>query len=122
VGATTKLLSVHPAIPGLHFKNNILAAESKGDNAYIYGAPYAYDRFGEGSLPVGSKSFVVKGSLPDPELLFAQELERVLNEKGIATTEEAKSTRTIEVPKGDLFYANMRLLHSHSVLFSVHGE
>jgi serine-type D-Ala-D-Ala carboxypeptidase/endopeptidase (penicillin-binding protein 4) len=113
VGATTKLLNVHPAIPGLHFKNNIVAAESKGDNAYIYGAPYAYDRFGEGSLPAGSKSFVVKGSLPDPELLFAQELERVLNEKGIATTEEAKSTRNIEVTKGDQFYANMHLLHSH---------
>jgi D-alanyl-D-alanine carboxypeptidase/D-alanyl-D-alanine-endopeptidase (penicillin-binding protein 4) len=113
IGATSKLIRMQPEIPGLILRNNILASESKGDNAYIYGAPYSFDRFGEGTLPAGSKSFVVKGSIPDPELFFAMEMERALNELGISVQEEPKTTRTFEQVTGDTFYSNMRLLHAH---------
>ena len=111
-GTKTTLLETIPAVPGLQFHNYVSSAGS-GDNSYIYGAPYSLDRFGTGTLPIRSPRFVVKGSLPDPELQFAQELMRVLKARGITIRDAAKTARQMPYDSASMRYAAKQLLYEH---------
>lgn len=113
VGAMTKLQRVSPTIPGLMFNNYIKAASGGGDNSYIYGAPYSLDRFGTGTLPAGQNNFLVKGSLPDPELQFAYEFEETLKNIGIDVDGGFKSARNLGVSSKEEDYSKRELLITH---------
>ncbi len=114
IGSAAILNEVEPEVPGLEFESYITASENKGDNAYIYGAPYQNFRFGQGTLPAGSSAFKVKGSIPDPELLFAQELQKTLEEQGIQISEKSTTTRLTNLQTDDNYYSSKRLIYSHS--------
>lgn len=85
-GTTSELISIYPEIKGLTFQNYILSENVRGDNSYIYGAPYSFDRFGVGSLPMNKNSFEVKGSIPDPEMAIGQLLFDQLINDGISVS------------------------------------
>lgn len=82
-GDSTKIVCTYPFIPGLTFHNSVVSANSKSDNAYVFGAPYSLDWFVDGSIPKGRESFIVKASIPDPEYLAAIELDQAIAERGI---------------------------------------
>lgn len=82
-GDSTEITCIRPYIPGLNVENRVKAADSRKDNAYVYGAPYSLDWFVQGSLPKGRESFQVKASIPDPEYVAAIELDQALSESGI---------------------------------------
>ena len=77
------LLSTFPVIPNLTLRNTLFSANGVGDNSWIYGGPYSYERSIRGSLGAYNKSFIVKGSLPDPEMQFLQAMKEAFNKKGI---------------------------------------
>jgi serine-type D-Ala-D-Ala carboxypeptidase/endopeptidase (penicillin-binding protein 4) len=89
----TTLVSTFPKVDNLNFNNQIIASSKRGDNSYIYGAPYSYERFGIGELPSNRKNFIVKGSIPDPEIQLATELKDKLESDGIKVEKGAKSYR-----------------------------
>ncbi|MCE3296155.1 MAG: dacB [Crocinitomicaceae bacterium] len=103
VGTKATLLRIFPEIKDLNFNNYIEASTAKGDNSYIYGAPYSYDRFGTGYLQRNA-SFTVRGTLPDPELQFVQELKRIFTLRGIIITGEAKGVRNMGLGPASLRY------------------
>ncbi len=71
VGSQTKILNISPKIPYLVLKNNVTVGEkASGDNSYIYGLPYDFHREIKGTLPLGKKTFTIKGSIPNPPLTF----------------------------------------------------
>lgn len=111
VGSKTELLSVFPAIKGLSFQNYITAENVKGDNSYIYGAPFSFDRFGIGSLPANRASFEVKGSLPDPEMALGQLFTEALEEAGIKVTGGYLTNRKTSI-KSD--YNSYKLIKKHN--------
>lgn len=113
VGTKAILLKIFPEVEGLHFNNYIEAAASKGDNSYVYGAPYSLDRFGTGYLPRNSSSFMVKGSLPDPELQFASELIRVFRAHGIQVSGQPRCFRNMNQTPAYLRYKSMSLVYLH---------
>ena len=80
-GDATKITGMNPEIPGLKFRNHVLAENISSDEAYVFGAPYSYDRFVRGSIPKGRSGFKVKASIPDPALLAAQQLQEALQTK-----------------------------------------
>lgn len=96
-GQKTKLIKTVPEILNLEFHNYILSSTKSGDNSYIYGAPYSLDRFGTGTLPINSKNFIVKGSLPDPEFQIAYEFQKLLLENGVSVNGGAKAVRQLEI-------------------------
>lgn len=68
-----------PPVPGLRILNELRSgAPGSGDQAYLYGAPYQFARYLRGSIPAGRGTFTIKGALPNPPLLLAQELKRAL--------------------------------------------
>jgi D-alanyl-D-alanine carboxypeptidase/D-alanyl-D-alanine-endopeptidase (penicillin-binding protein 4) len=114
VGSTAELIKTFPFVDGLQFKSYIYGRKGGGDNSYIYGAPYSLDRFGTGYLPVKSNPFVVKSSLPDPELQFAVEFYNALVAKGIRVSGKPKAARKENLPSASVRYANgHHLLYTH---------
>lgn len=113
VGSKATLLRVFPEIKKLNFNSYIVASKSRGDNSNIYGPPFSYDRFGTGHLPRNSKSFMVKGSLPDSELQFADELKRVLSLKGIQVSGNSKGVRNLNLGPANLRYQSKIKIFEH---------
>lgn len=111
-GAKTTLLETIPTIPGLNFHNYISTGGS-GDNSYIYGAPYSLDRFGTGTLAPKLSRFVVKGSLPDPELQFAQEMNRLMQERGVIVRDSVQTARQLAWKSPSVRYPAMKLLYEY---------
>lgn len=113
VGSAAVLQKVFPEIENLNYVNYIEASKSRGDNSYIYGAPFSLDRFGTGYLPRNSSSFMVKGTLPDPEYQFACELKRIFQLRGITIEGIAKGVRAANLGPAKLRYKDKVLLYSH---------
>lgn len=112
-GTRTTLLETFPVIPGFSF-HNYISTGGDGDNSYIYGAPYSLDRFGTGTLEAKLNRFTVKGSLPDPELQFAQELLRVMKLRGVIVTDSVNTARQMVWQSPTVRYPSMKLLFEHS--------
>lgn len=112
-GMPTSIVSIEPKIPGFTFQNYILSSSKSGDNAYLYSAPFSNNCFGTGTLPAGNSSFVVKGSLPDPEMQVAYEFDRALEAAGIKTHGTHQSARLRDLSTSEKDYAKLALLHTH---------
>lgn len=93
VGELTTISKTEPEIPGLVFENKVTAENVSGDNAYIYGAPYADLRIITGSIPKSRTDFEVKGSIPDPAWLAAYQLSQQLAQAGISVANEPTTQR-----------------------------
>lgn len=115
VGTTPVLLKTFPMVEGFHFNNYIVGSTATGDNSYIYGAPYSLDRFGTGYLQANA-SITVKGSIPDPELQFAEELKKALIERGIIVTGKSAGVRNMSLETAWKRYAT-----GHTLLFTNNG-
>jgi serine-type D-Ala-D-Ala carboxypeptidase/endopeptidase (penicillin-binding protein 4) len=112
-GRLATVISMSPEIPKLNFTSYVQSSTRKGDNAYIYGAPYSYDRFATGTLPVNSGDFLVKGSLPDPEFQFAYEFNEALINNGIQTSNAIETARLKGINSRSSDYASRKLIYIH---------
>ena len=109
-GSTCTLTKTFPELPGLTFHNYIKASGNSVDNAYLYGGPYSYDRFGKGQLPAYQSSFQVKSAMPDPEFQFALVLKNYLVKRGIKV-DSAKSVRKEDLKSPN--YVSLKLVYTH---------
>ncbi len=88
VSSPTKILNINPKVPNITLKNNVLAGEKgTGDNSYIYGLPYDFHREIKGTLPLGKKTFTIKGSIPNPPLSFLRLLGDYFDDNNIYFTD-----------------------------------
>lgn len=112
-GVTVKVKSIEPEVPGLIYHNYVKSSKRSGDHAYLYGGPYAFDRYGTGTIPINKSAFLVKGSLPDPELQCAYELTEMLKSNGIEVMEEPKACRSMEIFSKQADYDKRTLVATH---------
>lgn len=83
-GQTAQIESTDPEIPSLKIKSEVVTKEKNtGDNAYIYGDPYHYNKIVRGSIPYSSKSFKIRGAIPNPPLSFVTLLSNDLEKIGV---------------------------------------
>ncbi|MCK9206424.1 MAG: D-alanyl-D-alanine carboxypeptidase/D-alanyl-D-alanine-endopeptidase [Salinivirgaceae bacterium] len=94
-GDSTIVTAVEPEIPNLWFENNSFSDTITYDNINIFGTPYEPHRLIKGSLPLNKTDFKVKGSVPDPPLLAAYELQSHLTNIGIKLTDSSSTTRLL---------------------------
>lgn len=108
LGATPKINHTDPALSNYTFINKVTQAGSRtGDNAYIYAAPFGTQATVRGTIPKGSSSFGIKGALPDPPLLCAQDLRQALISNGIPVDKAATTQRQWNRQE------NRRKIHTH---------
>lgn len=114
IGDTTSLICTEPYIDDVVIKNYVKSAKSSRDNSYVFGAPYGYDRFIEGSLPVNKESFMVKASLPDPEKTFASEFQQRLALRGVKFRKAASGFKNLPLYlENDSLYNNSKLIYTN---------
>ncbi len=114
-GAKTELISTFPKVQNFQFHNYITSSQKEIDNSTIFGAPFSTDRFGTGTLPLNNHSFVVKGSLPDPEYQIAYEFDKVLKAKGVLAQKKPLAARQIDSSKVKERYGeNFQLLYTQN--------
>ncbi|MEO0731191.1 MAG: D-alanyl-D-alanine carboxypeptidase/D-alanyl-D-alanine-endopeptidase [Bacteroidota bacterium] len=95
-GTTPPVQRTRPEVPGLQLTNELRSGpRGSGDQAYIYGAPFSYDNYIRGTIPVGTGRFTIKGALPDPPRFAAQALQQRLEAAGITTVRPAESDRAL---------------------------
>jgi len=109
-GGLSEILEITPNVKGINIFNEVKSENISYDNAYIYGAPYSLNRIATGSLPIGRSNFIVKGSLPDPELAIGELFFDALLDKGITCLEEVMTKRNMsnQIPN----YSLMELIHT----------
>jgi len=88
-----KILRIDPPIRGLSFTNYLTLNTTGKDNAYIFGAPFSYERTIRGNIPAGRVSFSIKGDIPDPGLLLGEKLAEYLQKSGV-NIHTVKTSRT----------------------------
>jgi len=97
LGGTPSIVTVRPSVPNLHLINELTQdKKGSGDNAYIFGVPYGYTRFIRGTIPIGTGTFTIKGSVPDPPFFAAFQLMQNLESVGISTSQRASSLYQLE--------------------------
>jgi D-alanyl-D-alanine carboxypeptidase/D-alanyl-D-alanine-endopeptidase (penicillin-binding protein 4) len=107
LGRRPEVVAVEPEVPGLRFNNELKTGPANsGDQAYIFGAPYQYERYIRGTIPSGSGLFTIKGSIPNPPLWCAQLLAQRLWSIGI---ESAGAASIISAPQR----GNRTVLYTH---------
>jgi len=85
IGARPKIKNIFPHVPKLDLSNEItIDSAGTGDQAYIFGGPYNYYKRIVGTIPQGSGTFSIKGSLPDPPSFMAYHLKKRLEKENIS--------------------------------------
>lgn len=105
-GDSTKIICTQPYIEGLEIKNYVTSSRIKKDNSYAFTAPYSNDYFVQGTLPLAEDSFVVKGSIANPVLICALELENALEKNGIQVGQHATTLRDLKTIPDSLYKSN----------------
>jgi len=96
-GDSTNIICVEPTIPGMEIENTVKSATSLDDNSVIIGPPYRFNRYIRGTIPKNQDSYEVRGSIPDPALQTAFELQMALHNLGIAVNEGITTTRELRL-------------------------
>lgn len=94
-GDTTYIQSIEPEIPGLILTNYVKASDSDADEAFIFGAPYDFEREIRGTIPKASSNFKIRGALPDPAHFAAFTLEQYLKNNGVICSKSATTVRNL---------------------------
>lgn len=95
-GSKPDLVSVKPNLPELRIENHLVAVNNNIDSAYLYGAPYQWDRRLFGTIPANRSRFVIKGDIPDPPFFLAGYFRDRLLQQGISVRGKAISARMSE--------------------------
>ena len=114
IGDTVEIVKLVPDIPNLVFDNTVSADSISYDNAYIFGAPYCNNRYIRGQLPVNKFGFPVKGSIPDPTLIAALQLNLALNNNNIELQKPPTTMRLLQQIGGDINIGAKAFYVTHS--------
>jgi len=93
VGTKPEIVSVKPSLPQLTIDNNLTAVENNLDSAYLYGAPYQWERRIFGTIPANRSRFVIKGDMPDPPSFLASYFRDALVKSGVTVSGKGFSNR-----------------------------
>jgi serine-type D-Ala-D-Ala carboxypeptidase/endopeptidase (penicillin-binding protein 4) len=108
VGSHPEIVSVKPLVKGMTIDNHLLAADNTLDSAYLYGAPYQLNRRLFGTMPANRVRFIIRGDLPDPAALLADQLRAALQKAGIVVSGNAQNMR--QADGSTLVLAGMRTI------------
>lgn len=91
VGTKPSIEKTIPEIAQLVFENNLESSKITYDSAYIYGAPRSYLRTIQGAIPSNRKHFIIKGDIPEPDILLAEDLKNELQKNAVNVSGNLKN-------------------------------
>ena len=88
IGQRPNIHSIEPRINKLNLSNEIVVDSSHtGDQAYIFGGPYNYNKRIVGTIPQGAGTFSIKGAIPDPPTFLGEAIQKNLKKANIQCQE-----------------------------------
>lgn len=91
VGEKTSILKIYPEIREFNLINEVTTKEKgSGDQAYIFCKEFSKDHIVRGTLPMGEKTYTIKGSLPNSAKVFLDYFIKHLQSHGITVLGKAK--------------------------------
>lgn len=91
-GDATSVLNMAPKVPNFTMENRVqTGAPGSGDQAYIYSSAFQTNGYVNGTIPPGSGTFAIKGSLPDPAAFLVYHFNNALEKAGIVSLEGGTS-------------------------------
>lgn len=122
VGAATDFLGSRPMVPGVEWLNQVkTGAAGSGDGVMIYGGPRATRVLLTGMVPLGG-DFTVRGAVPDPPMLAAFHLDRLLRERGIKLGKGPQADRVVDLLEGEQVWVEHRSPTLAEILPGLHGR
>lgn len=86
IGELSTIDSIIPSLKYVTIYNNVKTASAKsGDNVCVYSNPFDRSCRLEGTIPLDSNNFLVKGAIPQPEWVLISLFDSILNIQGIVT-------------------------------------
>jgi len=83
----SEIVNIKPAVPAIEFINQVIAGKKgSGDNAYVYFVPGKNEIVLKGTVPPAQSSFTISGAVPDPSMLFADQLQKYLLKENESVT------------------------------------
>lgn len=97
-GQPTQILRSYPQMPGRKLLNEVVTGiPGSGDHAFLYTAPYFNTFYVRGTIPAHEKEFTIRGSISDPALYTAANLEDALAKQDIKVYQPANTTRALKL-------------------------
>jgi D-alanyl-D-alanine carboxypeptidase/D-alanyl-D-alanine-endopeptidase (penicillin-binding protein 4) len=85
VDEPASIISMSPQFDYWNIINKVTTGPAgSGDNVYIYSTPLSNTILMKGTIPLRSKNFSVRGSIPNPPLVFGELLKEELAKNGIS--------------------------------------
>lgn len=111
IGLPSSIDSLYPQLNHVQIVNNVkTGARKSGDNVNIYADHFYGNCQMEGTIPIDTDRFMVRGAIPQPEMVFADYLSTFLKAKGLKTTGKIERIRyTSEIDTNNirtLFYTH----------------
>jgi D-alanyl-D-alanine carboxypeptidase/D-alanyl-D-alanine-endopeptidase (penicillin-binding protein 4) len=103
-GSRARLISTSPVQPNLQLINKITSASVKGDHSNLQGRAYDEHRIATGKLPAYQSSYMVRGSVANPEFNFAEVLKSRFLLDSFTVSGGVLPVRGIPIPDYDCFY------------------
>ena len=107
VGSLTKLVRIEPQLPNIKVENQVKAATSNSDDAWIFGGPFSSSLCVRGSIPANRTAFKVKGAMHNPASVFVNEVTTKLAKRNISV-EKQKTVSTTETELLKLYSAPLK--------------
>ena len=83
-GTKPTVTSVWPETPNLAIYNEIKTLRIPNDSVWAFCQPYGLALYLQGGMPANRNNYVVRTSIPNPPLVVAKSLHKMLNNFGIA--------------------------------------
>ncbi|OQP63225.1 hypothetical protein A3860_25380 [Niastella vici] len=100
-GDTTTIVKITPRLKESALLNFITTGKKgSGDNGYIYLAPYSFQGFTQGTIPMGNEPFAISGAFTNGPWQFADALQQLFSKQKIAVA-GFKSYTTLKVNKNE---------------------
>jgi len=113
-GDSVQILSTDPKLDYNYLINELrTGSKGSGDNAYIYLAPYSYNGFVRGTIPLGEQSFIISGSFQLPSAYAVMFLGNKINETGINISGDEPKTSTAFAAYHEKMSYPSQILHTH---------
>ncbi|MEY3049249.1 MAG: hypothetical protein RL365_1287 [Bacteroidota bacterium] len=103
-GSRARLINTSPIQPNLQLNNKIISASVKGDHSNLQGMAYDEHRIATGKLPAYQSSFMVRGSVANPEFNFAQVLKSRFQLNSFNVSGGVLPARGLTIPDYDSLY------------------
>ncbi len=113
-GKNAVIKKTSPVVRDLEIIKNLRLNTTGKDNGYFYGMPFSNERILRGDIPSGRSNFVLKGDIPNPGKVLADDFAEALKRVGVNVRNTNTSKDDFQTSKGGNSYVIGKEIFTHT--------